>query len=99
LIDRGSVRWPSEPCQWCGCVGYHAEICEGFVINDPAYQPLEYPDLPDSWGNRSVEMVAFALRDTANPQDKGYRRGACAVMKLLVEQGWTPPPMGGKDAT
>jgi hypothetical protein len=21
--------------------------------------PLVYPDLPDGWGNRSVEMVAF----------------------------------------
>lgn len=23
-------------CQWCGCVGFHSEVCPGFEINDPA---------------------------------------------------------------
>jgi hypothetical protein len=22
-------------CRWCGCLGYHAEVCEGFSVNDP----------------------------------------------------------------
>lgn len=22
-------------CEWCGCVGFHSEVCEGFEINDP----------------------------------------------------------------
>ena len=23
-------------CRWCGCDGYHSEVCEGFKVNDPA---------------------------------------------------------------
>lgn len=30
-----------DPCPWCECVGYHAETCEGFNINDPAQSHRE----------------------------------------------------------
>lgn len=26
----------ADDCSWCGCIGYHAEVCEGFSVNDPA---------------------------------------------------------------
>jgi len=36
LRDMGCFRPEPAACQWCGCVGYHAEMCEGFAVNDPA---------------------------------------------------------------
>lgn len=41
-------------CRWCGCDGYHSEVCEGFVINDPA-RPADL-DLRDGYGNRLVAL-------------------------------------------
>lgn len=34
---RGERTMPrGRKCEWCRCVGYHSEVCEGFNVNDPA---------------------------------------------------------------
>jgi hypothetical protein len=52
--DAAKARWAvgfleTVACRWCGCIGYHAETCKGFDVNDPAV-PLSDADQETTHG-------------------------------------------------
>lgn len=110
LLAAGVVLPAPEPnafeskCQWCGCVGYHSEVCEGFTVNDPARYavaararvlPAE-PPTPPTRDEVRVEALRVVL-GTATEVSMYVTEASHSIVQRLADSGLLAGPQPTRD--